>query len=63
MVAREGKIFYEQIMEKLFVEDCGKKTDFARKLIAVIKAKFLNLNVYQKVWISKGSLGQKRFNN
>lgn len=41
MVAREGKRknFYEQIMEKLFVEDCGKKTDFARKLIAVIKAK------------------------
>lgn len=39
MVAREGKKFYEQIMEKLFVEDCGKKTDFARKLIAVIKAK------------------------
>lgn len=25
MVAREGKKFYEQIMEKLFVEDCGKK--------------------------------------
>lgn len=29
-------------MEKLFVEDCGKKTDFARKLIAVIKAKLWN---------------------
>lgn len=39
MVAREGKKFYEQIMEKLFVEDCGKKPDFARKLIVVIKAK------------------------
>lgn len=39
MVTREGKNFYEQIMEKLFVEDCGKNPDFARKLIAVIKAK------------------------
>lgn len=32
MVAREGKNFYEQIMEKLFVEDCGKKARLCKKV-------------------------------